>query len=274
VETVFKLPGPRLVEEDLDVVVVERRPVGVKLVKKEYREVAYAEPGGRVVVVRVPVFKLCGVLEVGEREREALMVRTVTRGVYISASLEEVEALYTAVVSALRSVAEWYKGEGAEALLAYSVDLLYDLLHYAVHLLLNLAAEAGGMRLDDFEHYVSISVDEEEAARAFVESLLRGGEPPGVLPLRFEVVVANEVDLLKRVRWVEAAERLEEARRVAQSDAAGSLWPLLEAPRCFHTPRMAEGGGRLELRAAVEAASLILRRVVERLGHGVPQTGA
>lgn len=66
---------------DLDLIEVFMKPLGVKLIRKDYRKIMLEEKG-RLVEVQIPVFMLLGYKPLDEDLREKLSVHIVTRGIY------------------------------------------------------------------------------------------------------------------------------------------------------------------------------------------------
>jgi hypothetical protein len=85
--------------DSLEVIRVRRRPEGTKLIRKDYVDKVIELDDGRVVSVRIPVFKLCGYLALSDDLKDKLETEVVTRGVHIPMNINDI----VEVVDAIRS---------------------------------------------------------------------------------------------------------------------------------------------------------------------------
>jgi len=244
VETSFKVCNHR--GDPLDLVVVKMRPRGIKLIRKYEVEIPVEMEDGSVKNEKIPVFKQCGYKALSEKfggEEDGLATSIVTRGVYIPLDPHEISSLL-GVLSKQKTLRK-ILGESSGVI---SYMLIMDYLHYALHILLNMASDISGVRVDDLDHYVNAEVDDETRLKQFILNLLQGKAAEGVLPVKIEVVIANEVDLVERIARPKLHEEISELKRRLESrrDASGlkdivkKIIPVLYVPRCFHEPATLE----------------------------------
>jgi hypothetical protein len=271
-----------------DLILVYRHPEGTKLIRKDYVDKVVELKDGRVVNVRVPVFKLCGYLTLSDDLKDELKTKIVTRGVYIPMSINDIVEALNIIRSKLTDYSKLIGSGEVELIKMYSYLLISDYIHYATHLLLNIASEVSGIRVDDLEHYIGVSVGSDDMLRMFLEELLYGKSIKLKLPFKVEVVVANEVDLIEKIKWHEVFNRIADLKNTlnqAQISAnrVQDLISSLYVPRCFHEPVTLEdilsqglAEERLqmllnEFKAIIAIAEYLVDMIVQKIGgHNRP----
>jgi superfamily II DNA/RNA helicase len=244
VETIFEVHTHK--GDPLDLVIVKMRPRGVKLIRKYEVEVPVKMEDGSVKKEKIPIFKLCGYKTLSEElgdEEDGLVTSIVTRGVYIPLDPREVYRLLN-VLSEKKTLSKI----SSEDIGVISYMLITDYIHYALHILLNIASDISGVRVEDLEHYINVVVDNEAKLKQFILNLLQNKISEGDLPLKIEVVIANEVDLVERIARPKLREEILELKRRLESprdvnelkDVIKKIIPYLYVPRCFHEPATLE----------------------------------
>jgi len=285
VETSFEVHSHR--GDPLDLVIVKMCPRGVKLIRKYEVEVPVEMEDGSVKNEKIPVFKQCGYKALSEKlgsKEDGLVTSIVTRGVYIPLDPREISRLLD-VLSKQKTLPK-ILGEDISAI---SYMLIMDYLHYALHILLNMASDISGVRVDDLDHYVNVVVDDETRLKQFILNLLQGKAAEGVLPVKIEVVIANEVDLVERIARPKLHEEISELKRRldSQRDASGlkdivkKIIPYLYVPRCFYEPATLEylfkheGGDSLreiisDLEIILELSDYLAGKIIQRVETRTP----
>ncbi len=245
---------PRISPQDLDTIIIHKWANGTKLVRVDYKRIERRLPDGNIVEVELPIFKLCGYLPLpDDLKKDFLRTRIVTRGIYITERVKDIEVLYNTLLSQLQDYAKIYTEvlkscqesakEIEESFKTYCIALLYDYVHYATHLMLNIACEVSGLRPEDLEHYVNISIDNEELLKSFLRKLLFGETLENELPLRLEIVIANEVDLVNKINWIQVNNEVRRLSQQLQNQNINfnyiihDIIPRLYIPRCYHAPQ-------------------------------------
>jgi len=269
--------------DSLEVIRVHRRPEGTKLIRKDYVDKAIELDDGRVVSVRIPVFKLCGYLALSDDLKDKLETEIVTRGVHIPMNINEIMEVMDAIRSKLAEYSKLVEPGAVEPIKVYSHLLISDYAHYATHLILNIASEVSGVRVDDLEHYIGISVGSDDELRGFLEELLYGESSKLKLPFKVEVVVANEVDLIEKIKWHEVLNRISDLknmldRTLLDVDKVKDIVSNLYVPRCFHEPTTLEDvlgqglvGERLQtflndLKTIIAMAEYLVDKIIQKIG--------
>jgi superfamily II DNA/RNA helicase len=285
VETSFEVYSHR--GDPLDLIIVKMRPRGVKLIRKYEVEISVEMEDGSVKNEKIPVFKQCGYKALSEKfrgEEDGLVTSIVTRGVYIPLDPREISRLLD-VISKQKTLRK-ILGEDTSVI---SYMLIMDYLHYALHILLNMASDISGVRVDDLDHYVNVVVDDEVRLKQFILNLLQGKAAEGVLPVKIEVVIANEVDLVERIARPKLHEEISELKRRldSQRDASGlkdivkKIIPYLYVPRCFYEPATLEylfkheGGDSLreiisDLEIILELSDYLAGKIIQRVETRTP----
>jgi superfamily II DNA/RNA helicase len=269
--------------DSLEVIRVRRQPEGTKLIRKDYVDKVIKLDDGRVVSVRIPVFKLCGYLALSDDLKDKLETEIVTRGVHIPININEIMEVVDAIRSKLAEYSKHVEPGEVEPIKVYSYLLISDYAHYATHLLLNIASEVSGIRVDDLEHYIGVSVGSDDELKEFLEELLYGESSKLELPFKVEVVVANEVDLIEKIKWHEVLNRISDLknmldRTLLDVDKVKDIVSNLYVPRCFHEPTTLEDvlsqglvGERLQtslndLKTIIAIAEHLVDRIVQKMG--------
>jgi len=269
--------------DSLEVIRVRRRPEGTKLIRKDYVVKVIELDYGRVVSVRIPVFRLCGYLTLSDDLKDKLETEIVTRGVHIPMNINEIMEVVDAIRSKLAEYSKHVEPGEVEPVKVYSYLLISDYAHYATHLLLNIASEVSGIRVDDLEHYIGVSVGSDDELKGFLEELLYGESSKLELPFKVEVVVANEVDLIEKIKWHEVLNRISDLknmldRTLLDVDKVKDIVSNLYVPRCFHEPTTLEDvlsqglvGERLQtslndLKTIIAIAEHLVDRIVQKMG--------
>ncbi len=269
--------------DSLELIRVHRRPEGTKLIRKDYVDKVIKLDDGRVVSVRIPVFRLCGYLALSDDLKDKLETEIVTRGVHIPMNIDEIVEVMDAIRSKLAEYSKHVEPSAVEPIKVYSYLLISDYAHYATHLLLNIASEVSGIRVDDLEHYIGVSVGGDDELKEFLEELLYGESSKLELPFKVEVVVANEVDLIEKIKWHEVLNRISDLknmldRTLLDVDKAKDIVSNLYVPRCFHEPTTLEDvlsqglvGERLQtslndLKTIIAIAEHLVDRIVQKMG--------
>jgi len=118
---------------------------------------------------------------------------------------------------------------------------------------------------------------------------LQGKAAEGVLPVKIEVVIANEVDLVERIARPKLHEEISELKRRLefQRDASGlkdivkKIIPYLYVPRCFYEPATLEylfkheGGDSLreiisDLEIILELSDYLAGKIIQRVETRTP----
>jgi hypothetical protein len=140
-----------------------------------------------------------------------------------------------------------------------------------------------GIRVDDLEHYIGVSVGSDDELKEFLEELLYGESSKLELPFKVEVVVANEVDLIEKIKWHEVLNRISDLknmldRTLLDVDKVKDIVSNLYVPRCFHEPTTLEDvlsqglvGERLQtslndLKTIIAIAEHLVDRIVQKMG--------
>jgi len=285
VETRFMVHSHR--GDTLDLVVVKMRPRGVKLIRKYEVERLVEMKDGSVKKEKIPVFKQCGYKALSEKfggEEDGLVTRIVTRGVYVPLDPSEISSLLGFLFKQ-KTLSEILN----EEISGISYVLIMDYMHYALHLLLNMASEIYGVRVDDLDHYVNVVLDDETKLKQFILNLLQGKAAEGDVPVKIEVVIANEVDLVERIARPELREAISELKRGLESqryssglkDVVKKIIPNLYVPRCFYEPATLEylfkqeGGDSLreilsDLEIILELSDYLAGKLIQRVGTRTP----
>jgi superfamily II DNA or RNA helicase len=285
VETSFEVHSYR--GDTLDLVVVKMRPRGVKLIRKYEVEIPVEMKDGSVKKEKIPVFKQCGYKALSQKfegEEDELVTRIVTRGVYVPLDPSEISSLLVFL----------FKQKNLSKILTEEISgisyvLIMDYIHYALHLLLNMASEIYGVRVDDLDHYVNVVLDEETKLKQFILNLLQGKAAGGDVPVKIEVVIANEVDLVERIATPELGKAISELKRglESQRDFSGlkevvrKIIPNLYVPRCFYEPATLEylfkheSGESLreilsDLEIILELSGYLAGKIIQRVGTRTP----
>jgi hypothetical protein len=170
-----------------------------------------------------------------------------------------------------------------EPIKVYSYLLMSDYAHYATHLILNIASEVSGIRVDDLEHYIGVSVDSNDKLGEFLKEFLYGEVSKLKLPFKVEVVVANEVDLIEKIKWHEVLNRISDLKSILNQaqlsvDKAKDIVSNLYVPRCFHEPTALEdvlGQGLVEerlqtflndLKTIIAMAEHLVDKIIQKIG--------
>jgi hypothetical protein len=269
--------------DSLEVIRVRRQPEGTKLIRKDYVDKVIKLDDGRVVSVRIPVFKLCGYLALSDDLKDGLKTEVVTRGVHMPMNINDIMEAMNAIRSKLAEYSKHVEPGAVEPIKVYSYLLISDYAHYATHLILNIASEVSGIRVDDLEHYIGVSVDSDDKLRGFLEELLYGEVSKLELPFKVEVVVANEVDLIEKIKWHEVFNRMSDLKNALNQarlnvDKVKDIVSSLYVQRCFHEPTTLEDvlsqglvGERLQtslndLKAIIAIAEHLVDRIVQKMG--------
>ncbi len=268
--------------DSLEVIRVHRQPEGTKLIRKDYVDKVIELDDGRVVNVRIPVFKLCGYLALSDDLKNKLETEIVTRGIHIPTNINDIVEAMNAIRSKLAEYSKLVGPGTVEPIKVYSYLLIGDYVHYATHLLLNLASAVSGTRVDDLEHYIGVSVDSDDKLREFLKEFLYGESSKLELPFKVEVVVANEVDLIEKIKWHEVLNRISDFKSTLNQaqlsvDKVKDIVSSLYVPRCFHEPTTLEdvlgqglAGERLQtslndLKAIIAMAEYLVDRIVQKM---------
>jgi hypothetical protein len=140
-----------------------------------------------------------------------------------------------------------------------------------------------GIRVDDLEHYIGVSVGSDDELKGFLEELLYGESSKLELPFKVEVVVANEVDLIEKIKWHEVLNRISDLKNILDRtlldvDKVKDIVSNLYVPRCFHEPTTLEDvlgqglvGERLQsslndLKTIIAIAEHLVDRIVQKMG--------
>jgi superfamily II DNA/RNA helicase len=269
--------------DSLEVIRVHRRPEGTKLIRKDYVDKTIKLDDGRVVNVRIPVFKLCGHLALSDDLKDKLKTEIVTRGIHIPTNINDIVEAMNAIRSKLVKYSKLVGPGEVEPIMVFSYLLIGDYIHYATHLLLNIASEVSGIRVDDLEHYIGVSVDGDDKLREFLKEFLYGESSKLELPIKVEVVVANEVDLIEKIKWHEVLNRISDLKSILNQaqlsvDKAKDIVSSLYVPRCFHEPTTSEDvlsegptEERLqtlldELKVVIAMAEHLVDKIVQKMG--------
>jgi hypothetical protein len=269
--------------DSLEVIRVHRQPEGTKLIRKDYVDKTIKLDDGRVVSVRIPVFKLCGHLALSDDLKNKLKTEIVTRGIHIPTNINDIVEAMNAIRSKLVKYSKLVGPGAVEPIMVFSYLLIGDYVHYATHLLLNIASEVSGIRVDDLEHYIGVSVDSDDKLREFLKEFLYGESSKLELPFKVEVVVANEVDLIEKIKWHEVLNRISDLKSMLNQaqlsvDKAKDIVSSLYVPRCFHEPTTSEDvlsegptEERLptlldELKVVIAMAEYLVDKIVQKMG--------
>jgi hypothetical protein len=123
----------------------------------------------------------------------------------------------------------------------------------------------------------------DDELKEFLEELLYGESSKLELPFKVEVVVANEVDLIEKIKWHEVLNRISDLknmldRTLLDVDKVKDIVSNLYVPRCFHEPTTLEDvlsqglvGERLQtslndLKTIIAIAEHLVDRIVQKMG--------
>jgi superfamily II DNA/RNA helicase len=242
----------RKLGEILDWIVIHKIPNGTKLVRKYYDRKVVMLKDGRVEIVNVPKFRLCGYKALFADLKEKLSTRLITRGIYVPMKLSDVAPLLNRLKSELKE----YTGSDVkgvtenvlETLKMVSYLIIQDYMHYATHLLLDIASEVSALRVDDLEHYIGVSIKSADKLQKFLTELILGKQIEAEDPFRIGLAIANEVDLVADIKWHEVYNRIKELKEElekAKTDAdlmsvIQEVVPRLYIPRCYYEPLIIE----------------------------------
>jgi hypothetical protein len=126
-------------------------------------------------------------------------------------------------------------------------------------------------------------VDSDDKLREFLKEFLYGESSKLELPFKVEVVVANEVDLIEKIKWHEVLNRISDFKSALNQaqlsvDKVKDIVSSLYVPRCFHEPTTLEdvlgqglAGERLQtslndLKAIIAMAEYLVDRIVQKMG--------
>jgi len=293
VEIEFK--AYRELGEILDWIVIRKIPNGTKLVRKYYDRKVVTLKDGRIEIVNVPKFRLCGYKALLTDLKNKLSTMLITRGIYISMKLSDVTTLLERLGSELKeyvgsSAGDLAKGEATKATLEnlemISHLIIYDYMHYATHLILDIASEVSTIRVDDLEHYIGVSIKSStDKLQKFLTELILGKQIEAEDPFRIGLAIANEVDLVADIKWHEVYNRIKELKEElekAKTDAdlmsvIQEVVPRLYIPRCYYEPLIIEDltsnmqsqGSlqklRKELDLILDLSLYILGKIIQRI---------
>jgi len=287
---IYSQPG-----DPQDWIVIYKYPQGVKIIRKDYEDVTIKLPDGKETTIKIPRFKLCGYKVLSSDVAQQLTTKTVTRGVYISMKTCDVIGFLEAITSKLQNYIKSFtntvrkdKEENArelESVKTFSILVINDYIHYATHLILNIASELSGIRIDDLEHYIAVQSEDDKLQRFLMEFILNK-DYKSVDPFKIEIVIANEIDLIEKIKWHEVCNKvlsLRNSLRDLKPDTSidviiNELISRLYMPRCFYEPLMLEdiisqglSGENLQvilndLTVILELSKYVVNKVVQRIG--------
>ncbi len=235
--------------KDLDVIRIRMRPIAVMLLKKHYRR-KIEQKGGKTYEIQVPTFMCCCSRELDEALTRDLEIQIITRGVYLKKNIADIIQIINTLNEKIKLIFDEIKSNEKALerleLIAGSAMFTTNYLatmyvHFALHIILNVVFDALRIRPDDIEHYVALKYDKDEFIRKFVDSFVKG-QPFDLnnIPMSVEVVIANEADIVKKIRWLEILGKIDELKRKLYEEPAGGLTRnLIEMsylPRCPIAP--------------------------------------
>jgi superfamily II DNA/RNA helicase len=238
--------------EILDWIVIHKIPNGTKLIRKYYEQKVVTLENGRVEIVNVPKFRLCGYKALPANLKDKLSTTLITRGIYIPMKLSDVAPLLERLKSKLKEYtgldAKGVTENELETLKMISHLIIQDYMHYATHLLLDIASEVSALRVDDLEHYIGVSIKGVDKLQKFLTELILGKQVEAEDPFSIGLAIANEVDLVADIKWHEVynrikelKERLEKAKTNADlMNIVQEVVPRLYIPRCYYEPLIIE----------------------------------
>jgi len=285
-------------DDPLDWIIVDRTPLGTKLIRKDYEDKEIRLPDGRVISVKIPKFRLCGYKTLDDNMKQKLETRIITRGVHISMKAQDIANFLDAILLKLRMYMEYSieasrknveisdvrEPELIKFIKIFSYQIITEYLHYALHLILNISSELNDIRIDDLEHYIAVDIESDDKLQEFLREFILGKDYKYKDPFKIEVVVANEVDLIAKIKWHEVYNKISGYKSaLAQSksliDILQELISRLYIPRCFHEPliledimsqQMTNNNIQIvvnELSMILELSEYIVDKIVQRIGR-------
>jgi len=279
----------------LDWIIVYRTPLGTKLIRKDYEDRKIRLSDGRVISVKIPKFRLCGYKTLDDYVKQKLETRIITRGVHISIKAQDIANFLDAILSklhmymeysveALKKDVEMKNVRELELIKILSYLIITEYLHYALHLILNISSELNDIRIDDLEHYIAVDVESDDKLQEFLREFILGKDYKHKDPFKIEVVVANEVDLIAKIKWHEVYNKISGykstlTRSKPPTDILQELVLRLYMPRCFHEPlivedimsqQMTDNNIQIvinELSMILELSEYIVDKIVQRIGQ-------
>jgi hypothetical protein len=282
----------------LDWIIVYRTPLGTKLIRKDYEDKDIRLPDGRVISVKIPKFRLCGYKTLDDDMKQKLKTRIITRGDHISMKAQNIANFLDAIllklqmymgypIEALRKNVEISDVRGPELIKfikIFSYQIITEYLHYALHLILNISSELNDIRIDDLEHYIAVDIESDDKLQEFLREFILGKDYKHKDPFKIEVTVANEVDLIAKIKWHEVYNKISSYKStLTQSksliDVLQELISRLYIPRCFHEPLILEDimSQQItynniqivvnELSMILELSEYIVDKIIQRIGR-------